>query len=448
MMQLLNNIFTYSNFINLVYSLLSLVESYLFVTMLLLIFDVKNTHKQKILCVFLILIISKITPNLLSSPFNIILNYACTTLLITFIFKLSILQSLTSLMLTVFIFGLMNVLIQEPYISLCDISFEKFSNTPKYKIPYLLIVYFCLSAFIIFWHKFKNTKLKLTLLNSLSKRNAFLLTINLGVGALILLIQLILANYYIDILPTIICILNFILLAAFLTISTHSSFHIIMLSVTQKNLEYVEEYNKSLQILYDKVSGFKHDFENIMSYINGYINTNDMDGLKEYFKDVKKDYKIAENLSVINPHIINDPGLYSLLNNKFFKAKHSGISFDIEFLLNPNDLAINMYIFSRILGVLIDNAIEASEKCDTKIIKLSFIRDNTNSRSVINIINTYNNKDLDISKIFKKGFSSKEQHSGIGLWQVNKYIKKSKNLELKPSKDNQYFKQELIIYDL
>ena len=173
-----------------------------------------------------------------------------------------------------------------------------------------------------------------------------------------------------------------------------------------------------------------------------------MDGLKEYFKDVKKDYKIAENLSIINPHIINNPGLYSLLNNKFFKAKNLGISFDIEFLLNPNDLDINMYIFSRILGVLIDNAIEASEKCDYKIIKLSFIRDNINSRSVINIINTYNDKDLDISKIFKKGFSSKEQHSGIGLWQVNKYIKKSKNLELKPSKDDLYFKQELIIYDL
>lgn len=73
---------------------------------------------------------------------------------------------------------------------------------------------------------------------------------------------------------------------------------------------------------------------------------------------------------------------------------------------------------------------------------------NSNNRAIITIQNTYANKDVDIEKIFNKGISSKENHSGIGLWEVDKFIKKSKNLDLKPSKDDKYFKQELFIYDL
>ena len=33
------------------------------------------------------------------------------------------------------------------------------------------------------------------------------------------------------------------------------------------------------------------------------------------FEGVKKDCKITNNLSILNPRIINNPGIYSLLNN-------------------------------------------------------------------------------------------------------------------------------------
>ena len=107
-----------------------------------------------------------------------------------------------------------------------------------------------------------------------------------------------------------------------------------------------------------------------------------------------------------------------------------------------------MYKFSRALGILLDNAIEEAEKCPEKIVKASFIRENRNSRSVITIKNTYLNKDVDIEKIFKKGESGKENHFGIGLWEIQNYVKKSKNLDLYTSKTPDFFIQELSIYDL
>jgi len=222
----------------------------------------------------------------------------------------------------------------------------------------------------------------------------------------------------------------------------------IKLANTRRDLESAEEYNKSLEILYDNVKGFKHDFDNIVSTLDGFIENNDMAGLKDYFQDVKKDCKITNNLEILNPRIINNPGIYSLLNNKYFKATNLGITFDIDFFLDLNTLDINTYEFSRMLGILIDNAIDEAQKCEEKTIKLTFVRENKNNRSVVTVQNTYSNKNVDLEKIFNKGESGKENHSGIGLWEVRKYVSKSKNLDLFTSKSPELFKQELSIYDI
>lgn len=448
MMQFVNNLISNFTLTNFVYIIAYIIENYLFLTMLLLIFNVKASNKQKITYLLFIIPINVLSSNIIASPFNVLVNYTCMIIIISLIFKLSILKSTTSLIISVFIFGLLNVLIQNPYLTIFDISPDAFLNTPKYRIPYLTVLYFSFGIIILFLSKFRKIKLSLDLLDSLDKKTVFILCINLIMGFFTLCIQLIITAYYIAIVPIIITVLNFLLLVSFLLLSIYSFTRMIKLANTKKDLACAEEYNESLEILYDKVKGFKHDFNNIVSTLDGYIENNDMNGLKEYFEEVKKDCKITNNLSIINPRIINDPGIYSLLNNKYFKATSLGISFDIEFFLNLSDLKRNMYHLSRILGILIDNAIEEAEKCNEKIVRISFINETKNNRSVISVKNTYSNKDVDLEKIFEKGLSGKENHSGIGLWEVRKYVKKSKNLDLYTSKDNKYFKQELFIYNL
>ena len=447
MIQFLSNFVSSFDITNFIYFLFYIIESYLFITLLLSIFNVKSTHMKKFLCVLLIISVSTISSKVIPSPFNVILNYCCVSLLVTFIFSLNILKSFTSLMITSFIFGLLNIFLENHYLDLLNISPDAFINTPIYRIPYLILLYSSLVFIIIFSKKFRKIKFSLDWLDSLDKRTIAILCLDLVLGFLTLFFQLLITAYYLEIVPLIISISNFVLLVAFFILSLYSFTHIIKLASTQKDLEYAEEYNKSLQILYDKVSGFKHDFDSIIFYLNGYIEADDMSGLKQYFDEVKKDYKIAHNLSLINQNIINNPGIYSLLNNEYFKASTLGITFDIDVSLNINSLNINMYKFSRVLGILIDNAIEASEKCDDKIVQLSFIRENHNSRSIISIKNTYSNKNVNIREIFEKGMSSKKEHFGIGLWEVRRYVKKSKNLDLKTIKTEKFFIQNFYIYD-
>lgn len=269
----------------------------------------------------------------------------------------------------------------------------------------------------------------------------------IGFAFLCLIIELLLTAFYIDKIPVVVTIFNFCLIFSIFLLSLFILSRVITLETTKKSLQSAEEYNKSLTILYDEVKGFNHDFKNIVSAIDGYICTNNIDGLKKYIDEVKEDCKLTNNLSILNPRIINEPGIYSLLNNKYFKATNAGIKFDLEFFLDLTSLKVNNYKFSRVIGILLDNAIEEAEKCDEKIIRVSFRREEKNHRAIIKIENTYTNKDVNIDDIFKKGFSGKENHSGIGLWEVRKYIKNRKNSDLFTSKNDKFFSQELTIYD-
>lgn len=448
MTHLLNNIVANFDWASVAYFVAGIIESYLVLTVLLSIFDLKSSNMQKAICIVLMLSTGKISSLFLQQPFNIILNYVCIAIFITFIFKINILKSFTALILTIFIYGLVNTLIQKPYLTILDISLDTFMATPKYRITYLIILYSFIALIILFLKRFNNIKLKINTLDSLDNRTIIILATNLLLGVFILFMQLVITDYYIDIVSTYINLLNLLLLIAFLILSTHCFIHVLELAITRKDLEYAEECNKSLKILYDKVKGFKHDFDSIVSSLNGYIKQNDMNGLKQYFSEVKKDCKIADDLALINPRTINNPGIYSLLNNEYAKASALGINFELEFFLNLNELEINIYFFSRILGVLLDNAIEAAENSKEKFVKISFIRENINSRAIITIENSYDNKNINIDNIFKKGITSKEGHAGLGLWEVKRYVNKSKNLDLKPSSSSNTFKQELFIYDL
>lgn len=225
--------------------------------------------------------------------------------------------------------------------------------------------------------------------------------------------------------------LIFILFLVFLSIR----FYIL----ANKKLKNATEYNES-------VSAFKHDFDNIITTIGGYIRTNDMAGLKDYYLELEKECQKINNLHLLNPDLIKNSGVHNLLTKKYEIADAKGIKMNFTFLLDFTTLKMKIYEFSRILGILLDNAIEASTECDDKIVNLSFKDDFKNHRQLITIENTYKEKNVDIDKIFKKGISGKDNHTGLGLWEVRKLVKKNSNVNLYTTKNSIFFIQQLEIY--
>ena len=63
------------------------------------------------------------------------------------------------------------------------------------------------------------------------------------------------------------------------------------------------------------------------------------------------------------------------------------------------------------------------------------------------IENTYSNKNVDTEKIFEKKYSTKKGNSGLGLWEVRKILSRNTNLNLFTTKNDNYFTQQLEMYN-
>lgn len=211
-----------------------------------------------------------------------------------------------------------------------------------------------------------------------------------------------------------------------------------------QKLTNVQLCNKTILALHDDTRAFKHDFHNIIQAIGGYIYTNDLSGLKKYYKEVLGDCHTVNNLSKLTPTLINNPAVYSILADKFFIANKNNIQMNFDVMTDLNELNINVYELTRILGILLDNAIEASKECATKNINILFKKDN--KKKMLIIENTYKNKQISIDKIFEKDYSTKPNNTGLGLWEVRRILNKHNNLNLHTTKNECYFSQQLEIY--
>ena len=105
---------------------------------------------------------------------------------------------------------------------------------------------------------------------------------------------------------------------------------------------------------------------------------------------------------------------------------------------------MDIYEFSKIIGILLDNAIDASKITEEKDIFVE-IRNAKNGNQIATIQNSYLDKEIDIKSIFKKGFSTKKIKSGLGLWEVKQIIKRYPNVKIHTSKDEDYFSQALVM---
>ncbi len=211
----------------------------------------------------------------------------------------------------------------------------------------------------------------------------------------------------------------------------------------KKMIQQQKNEIENLNYICDSTRTFRHDFNNIMQAIGGYIQTNNIYDLKQYYNHLIPECFKINNLYRFHSKLIANSAIYSIISDKYNLAENNNIKMSLNILLDLNCLRIDTYTLTRILGILLDNAIEASKECNQKIINLSF--QTSNNKQLIIIENTYLNKGISIKKIFDKNYTTKEKNSGLGLWQVSKIIQKNKNLHLSTKAGDEFFSQCLEI---
>ncbi len=219
----------------------------------------------------------------------------------------------------------------------------------------------------------------------------------------------------------------------------------------KQDLENEKMYNKTLNTMVETVRGFKHDANNIINTVNGYITLDDMDGLKNYFNKgiLKSSYKL-KSIEQLSPKLLNDSGIYHLLATKYFYCTNNNIHLTLDISTDIESLDIPKFELSRILGILLDNAIEATEELDKpdKEIIFRLYKNAMTGIATIKIENEFvNDKDISVAKVYLKDFSTKKNPSGFGLYEVKKTVKALNNVSIQTNIEENVFKQKLIIKD-
>lgn len=228
---------------------------------------------------------------------------------------------------------------------------------------------------------------------------------------------------------------------------TFIAFILLVSMINNENrLNEINEYNKKLEIMTNEMKKFRHDYKNILLSMNGYMQENDMEGLKKFFNSNIE--PLSENLDSYNFNItsisnIKNIELKGLILSKLIRAEELGININITIYDNIKNINMNVVDLCRVIGIILDNCIEASLEC--KKPSIDILIDTNSSCTSFLISNTYIKKIDSLAELFKGGISTKGRNRGIGLSNLNEILDKYENVCFSIKLDENFI-QKLEIY--
>ena len=191
-------------------------------------------------------------------------------------------------------------------------------------------------------------------------------------------------------------------------------------------LEINKLYYDTYEELIISIRKKQHDFNNHINAIQGILYTAiSYEELKEqeekYLDEITED---RQQISILTK--VENPLIAGFLTVKIQEAERKGINVEYNCIFPKVKINMPEYQLIEMMGILLDNAIEAVEKMDaSKLMQIRLLM----VEGVINfsVTNTYLISDVkDISNFFAKGYSTKGNNRGIGLYKLKELMQKQK----------------------
>lgn len=187
----------------------------------------------------------------------------------------------------------------------------------------------------------------------------------------------------------------------------------------QMNMLYYDAYEGLIQSVREK----QHDFKNHINAISGMLYA-DVDCAeiiamqKEYFEDILHDLEDTSPLTMIE-----NPSLSGFIIHKVREAGKQGITVEQQCSFTSQKLKIPEYKLVEMLGILLDNAIEATpiKQKDKKI----WIRMWKENDLFWFSVENYYEGELVRDQLFNQGYTSKGKGRGLGLTKLQRMLKEN-----------------------
>lgn len=195
------------------------------------------------------------------------------------------------------------------------------------------------------------------------------------------------------------------------------------LVLQQQEQEITQEYMAQMEDLYQEMCNFRHDYKNILSTMGYYIEHKELEHLEEYFH--QKILPTASSLpgqDFILGRLtqVQVAPIKSLLCSKLCACQNKQIPFTLSIPEPVTYFPMDILSLSQILGILLDNAIEAALQTEKPYLEINLLPQEENI--YIEIKNRTLPLTVPISELSHRGFSTKKGHTGLGLHTVQKLL--------------------------
>ncbi|MCL2588934.1 MAG: GHKL domain-containing protein [Oscillospiraceae bacterium] len=226
-----------------------------------------------------------------------------------------------------------------------------------------------------------------------------------------------------------------------------------LLAIAKAEQEQIEQ--KSLLLYTDEleqqqvaVRKFKHDFQNILLSLDAYIQDQDLIGLDDYFSSkvrVASDAITKDEFALASLSKIKVREIKSILTAKLILAQNTDV--DIHTTVEVNEeidyIPVGSVALVRMLGILLDNAIEALAELGGGDLRVSCLT--WDAGITFAVQNTCSPQVPPPQQLWQMGFSTKGKGRGLGLSNLSELVDAHPNVTLGTTIGEHTFKQELLI---
>lgn len=212
----------------------------------------------------------------------------------------------------------------------------------------------------------------------------------------------------------------------------------------KEQIEMMNAYTTDVEKNYQELRKFRHDYKNMLLGLKAGENES---GLNQGYLD----QMMAYSHQMIDTSVMRFSGIShlkiasikSLMITKLLQAEQTGLTVNFECLIPIDVINMDEVKLIRILGILVDNAIEAASESQDKFLTILFI--DSSDTIEISIENSYKGKLPSIAKMNKEGFSSKGKDRGLGLANVQDIQSTVKQTDVTYFADNGLFVSTITI---
>lgn len=186
--------------------------------------------------------------------------------------------------------------------------------------------------------------------------------------------------------------------------------------IKNKEAELQKAHDKVYQELITSIRRKQHDFDNHINAIySQHLTATTLEELverqREYCETVVQENRFNKLLSA------GSPTLVGFLYSKFVRAEKLGCKIDYRVYIQELSCRIPLYKLIEILGILLDNAVEALEGREQKDIIIEVMETEGLLHLMVANLSPYVKQD-EIRKFVQRGYSTKGNDRGLGLANV------------------------------